>query len=198
MALRPNYDIELGVSGTYGVDATVKVMGNVLPSGSTRDLGSATKPWNRVYSNSAIGWHGNEEKITILPNDFMVLDSAGGENGTIKYMSSGSSPEMGAVITNTSNTMICFKTVPQGYKAISVGISGKQAGAAPTINFYYNSLLNPNIGSFPLASTTLNTDYTLPAAQQVVGSWTGMAAIEISPNSTGDYIWGGYIGIERV
>ena len=198
MALRPNYDIELGVSGAYGADATVKVMGNVLPSGSTRDLGSATKPWNRIYSNSAVGWHGNEEKITILPNDFMILDSAGGENGTIKYMSSGSPPEVGAVITNTSNTMICFKTVPQGYKAISVGISGKHAGLTPSINFYYNSLLNPTIGSLPLAATTLNTNFTLPAAQQVVGSWTGMAAIEIAPNSTGDYIWGGYIGIERV
>ena len=202
LALRPNYDIELGVSGTYGAEATVKVMGNVLPSGATRDLGSATKPWNRVYSNSAIGWHGNEEKITILPSDFVVegFSAPSLSQGNVMIYSTTGDPAGLQVLDETNNALVCFKTIPKGYKATSFGISGASDGS-PTINYYTGSLYDLGVGGTPVGgiSANLNEDTNIGALYQLPGgNWDATLALQVSIASSGDLIYGGYIGIERV
>ena len=157
MALRPNYDIELGVSGAYGADATVKVMGNVLPSGSTRDLGSATKPWNKVYANSAVGWHGNEDKIPILPTDFMVSTNvpAMGQDTSLYYDATSSTHDPGVRVQETvDNSLLCFVSIPKGYKATSYVITGAPEAAGPTVpstNFYNTTLTSSRVGGTPQA-----------------------------------------------
>ena len=199
MALRPNYDIELGVSGAYGADATVKVMGNVLPSGSTRDLGSATKPWNRVYSNSAIGWHGNQDKIAVLPTDFMAADTIGNINSKIDYTLSGD--HFGVRAHHADLDMVAYKSIPKGFKAVGYGISGHNASSSCAVYFYKRNLIGESF--FPAAPAdgggVLNVDYpSIGASWQQEGSWSGCAAIMIDPGSTGDIIYGGYIDIERI
>ena len=196
MALRSNYDIELGQTGAFGVPTNVKVYGDVLPSGS-RNLGSAAKPWNKIYSNSAIGWHGNEEKITIVPGDFIAQDSVGNLDPKICYSTTGNA---GVRVYDTNVEAICFKTIPQGYKATSFGISGQTVGAGNAVNYYNHGIGvgDAFLPGMPDVSSTLNTNTAIPLLKQIEGSWSGMALISVSFNSTGELLYGGYIGIERV
>lgn len=201
MALRSNYDIELGQTGAFGAETKVKVYGDVLPSG-TRSLGSASKPWNKIYSNSAIGWHGNEEKITILPSDFVVdgFNDPSLSQGNVMIYSTTGDPAGLQVLDEANNSLTCFKTIPKGYKATSFGISGASAGS-PTINYYTGSLYDLGVGGMPIGgiSAGLNEDTNIGALYQLQGgSWDATLALQVSIASSGDLIYGGYIGIERV
>jgi len=202
-SFKPDYSIDLGGSGAYGQTATIRVQGDIMPSGTGSALGSSGSPWRKIYSDSAVG--ADSEEITILPTDFVVtsFNATSLSYGNVVIYDTTGTPTALQVPDTANNTLVCFKTIPKGYKGTSFGISGLGADPAslPSVNYQTGKIYNMNVGGSPVGGIAgdINQAVNITAGYQLQGGeWDATMALELALDSSGDRIYGGYIGIERI
>lgn len=143
----------------------------------------ATTNWVPLLSVGA-GWHGSQDRIKILPSDFVSnldnIDKMSGykDNGTYK----------GIAVGNSINELYAFIPIPAGFKATHVRIYGN---SNDDVTVYESDITSGAISaSKGNAVTGTEIDIT-----DIESTGTNFIVVYINTDTSSDIIYGGYVTI---
>jgi hypothetical protein len=140
-------------------------------------------------ADAEAGWHGSATRIKILPQDFQAND----DNSYYNVASLDNGGQI-KVMTASLEAYVSIP-IPTGYKATQVRLYGNDS--TNQIGCYEGNIANATATSkMPPITCYVNSTYTLNGA--VTSSTTNYLIIKWIPTATTDYLYGGYITIEKV
>ncbi len=176
------------ISGTNMSGSGTGSFGEMVIDGAATariNVDGAVSASGAIYASSYDGYHGNDEFIPILPNDFGV-GTSGRELGNLTDDDAGS--------IETANTAFNFyttKIIPKGFTATSGVIYGNNTSATHTwLTSTVTGSGTTTIGSATAIDTT--KDFT-----DVVGNGIEYIIAKIDPATDNDNFYGGKIFISR-
>lgn len=146
-------------------------------------IGSATNKWSD-------GFHGNDEFIALVPDDFQIPDSSAAV--TRGYAPYGADPGK----TRTANTFgnfLCYKIIPKGFSATGVQLYG--SGLPTNSMAVYSSSIETD--SFNTIDSSLNPVSNNTLSSAIVGDGISYIVILVNPDTSTDEIHGGKVYIQR-
>ena len=125
--------------------------------------------------------------LKILPGDCMVNDDYNTYGGPV-VEDNGYAMSVGS----TNQELYCFKDIPYGWKATAFRMFGNSTDVTTFYSYEITdttATADGNTGTLNGAEVTLATDISSTA--------TNYVGVKVATNSIGDFIYGGYIKIER-
>ena len=130
--------------------------------------------------------------LKILPNDWVPSDGSGATayyNGPVIY-DAGSN--FAVKVNNAGIDLYAFKDIPAGWTAVGFKTYGS---STDTVTLHVYDLEDSTRAADGNTGTSNGAEITL--ATPTLGTATNYVGLHINPNATTDYIYGGYIKIER-
>tara|TARA_R100000808_G_C2154717_1_gene165965 strand:+ start:8896 stop:9366 length:471 start_codon:yes stop_codon:yes gene_type:complete len=143
------------------------------------------------------GWHGSQTRIKILPSDFLKNDDRTASDIAAVDIAVGS--EYKFKVEHPDMEIYAHVVVPQGYKATGIKIAGSDttnrvlAYEACVVGCVVIGLISAGIGD-PIRY--VGTEYDFDT--EMVAGPTNYIVVKVAPAASDDYIYGGYINIEKV
>ena len=143
------------------------------------------------------GWHGSETRVKILPRDFFQNDDY--DRGAIEALDVIVGYPFGINVSNSALEMYASVPIPQGYKATGIKIAGTDTGnrimafEACVVGCVIISLINTGFGD---PARYVGTEYNFDT--EMTSGVTNYILVKVMTAAADDYIYGGYVNIEKV
>ena len=169
--------ISLGTSGTNS--------GDTIRDAFDKVNDNFNETYVDISKRSLGGWHESQTRMKILPSDFVA------NNDTTSYNVAINDYGQWAEVQSTSIEPVCNITIPTGYKATKYKIYGSTSSRA--IYIYENQIDDSTYVS--KGGGFLNSEINMT---DVTATSTNYLTIKLNLSATSDYIYGGYITIQKV
>jgi len=152
---------------------------------------------NSVSQRTELGWHGSEDRVKILPSDFVPNDDRPGSNLVVEDAIAGAGH--GIQVEHALLEMYAYVVIPQGYKATRFKIAGNdatnkvQAWEACCVGCALSTLIDIGLGD---PARYVGTEYAFD--DEMVAGYTNYVLFKVITAATNDIVYGGYVTIERV
>jgi hypothetical protein len=182
--------------GDITASGNIKVAGDI----SARGAIYGGSPSTEIVSGSGqvlSGWHGSQTRIKILPKDFVGNDDVA-RMGIVVADAVAGNPHY-LKVESANLEIYAYVIVPQGYKATGFKIAGTDTAnrvyvwESCCVGCDIITLTDQGLGD---PARYVGTEYDFDT--EMVAGATNYVLIKVIPTATDDYIYGGYVNIEKI
>ena len=176
-------------TGNITTDSHITASGNISASGTINEFGGIVTEnitVNNLNVTASNGYHGSQTRIKILPRDFIPDDDTGRA-----AMVEEDTPDNLYLRAHSACSFFASVDIPTGFKATGCRVYG--ADTSNTVSCSEAFINSPTYASW--SAGVVGTEFPFT---HITSSDTNFLWVAVNVLANDDYIYGGYVNIEKI